>query len=306
MRTLQVTPAYENLAQIMMLIMIAFCSAIALLMLLRDVFAYDPPFLSYAVWGPIMGIAMSGILPLMRDALPVLQNLPAAAPAGPAREIAVQTFWKPVIGERSWLLMVVWILGFAISEVENAGTRRRQLTDKGFRDTIWPSYPVCAGSPMLAMIASRYILTWSGTAGWFSFLVLSALLTLVLSTWGTRWVIRAFASSEIDQRGRARVAPARQAAAPVNGFASPSGNGLGAVIVSPGSELVLSPTGLRQALSLHAMAMSRSNSLISNYEIPGERHLFILTEPDHTRTLVVLDSEVESSRTGFFRFESMR
>lgn len=164
------------------------CAAIVTMRLLRDVFFYRSAFLEYAVWPLTMILPVRSLYQLAREGIPwVWGNMPPA-PANTGE------LWYSVVGDRLWFVNLVWFLAFLVCEVINSRSRIQELTDKEFRLTTWPSFPVCIGSPFIGLLVSRYLLTWLGIQGLMPFLFLTVVVAIPVCYLETKWVNRSFVS----------------------------------------------------------------------------------------------------------------
>ncbi len=119
-------------------------------------------------------------------------------------------FWRPVLGDHYWPpLIVAWVLGFIIAEILNQRMRRRDEVGAVFRATVWPSFPICYGSPLLGAAGARYILVWMKVANPWLFGALSISFNAIAATIGTSLIIRIYLSnlkasrsSSVSRRGR--------------------------------------------------------------------------------------------------------
>lgn len=167
-------------------------AAISVNMLLRRILFIRSPYLKGLVWTITI----------------LLVNVAARAALSPAtgQETLIpsifsidtpwaQEFWQPVLGEN--INIPLWsalIVGFTLCEIINAGIRLRQCTRAVFQATVWPSFPICCGSPFLGTLGSRYIMVWLGISGAVLFVLISVVASGAFCRVFTKWTITAYSS----------------------------------------------------------------------------------------------------------------
>ncbi len=142
-----------------------------------------------------------------------------------------EQFWAAAVGDARWPMAVAWFLAFNLCEMINVGMRRAALSPEAFKATVWESFPVCTGAPVLALFAGRYVLVWSGLHGAGYLIVVTLALSVPLCVWGTRWVM----SLRTKERGEVKGAEVTT----------------GQVLVTGLARAVLSEPDLRAALGKH-------------------------------------------------------
>lgn len=136
------------------------------MLFVRRILFLQPPWLGTMVGLLTVSTCTALFLPLLR------QNGLALTPA------QSKSFWAPALGTSpEWALTVVWLVGFVAAERANVRLRLAMCSPDHFRRTIWPSYPVCLSSPILAMLGARLAVTAVGRGGAVLFGVLTLLLT---------------------------------------------------------------------------------------------------------------------------------
>ena len=109
-----------------------------------------------------------------------------AHPAGQAGD----PFWAAALGgDKWWPLLVAYFVAFNVAEVVNVRMRGAALDREAFKGTIGVSFPACVGPPVVAMIATRYLLVRTGYAGALPFIVLMVLLTVPLCALASRVIV---------------------------------------------------------------------------------------------------------------------
>lgn len=105
-------------------------------------------------------------------------------------EEVLKQFWSAGTGTQSqtplWEALGV---SFLICEIINAG-RRWRLDSQTFNATVWLSFPICAGGPIVGAFVSRYLLSWLNMASPMYFILLTTAIAIPLCILGTQWVIR--------------------------------------------------------------------------------------------------------------------
>lgn len=119
-------------------------------------------------------------------------------------------FWQPALGDHYWTpVIAAWVLGFIVAEVINKRMRSRDRAVAVFRATVWPSFPVCYGSPLLGAEGARYIMVWAKAQNSWLFVAVAISINAVAATLGTIAVVRIYlanlrrsGSSAIGKRER--------------------------------------------------------------------------------------------------------
>ena len=103
---------------------------------------------------------------------------------------ALKQFWSVGTGTQSQTpFLIAFGVSFLICEIINLGIRKAKCDKQIFDATVWPSYPICMGSPFVGMFVSRYLLSWLHMASPIFFTLLSTAIAIPLCILGTRWVI---------------------------------------------------------------------------------------------------------------------
>ena len=103
---------------------------------------------------------------------------------------ALKQFWSAGTGTQSQTpLLIALGVSFLICEVINGGARKVRCDKQTFDSTIWLSYPVCIGSPIVGTLVSRYFLSWLNMASPIYFTLLTIAIAIPLCVLGTLWVI---------------------------------------------------------------------------------------------------------------------
>lgn len=212
-------------------------------------------FLHYRYFGPLawlfaLSLASGPVIALFRGS--------------PAEMEAANTeFWQPIVGSKWWLFLA-WVLAFNLCELVNILIRRRQLTEAGFRESVWPSYPICSGVPVAALFLVRYLMVWvdwSGAATYIGLVLLisglfCAAATAVMVRWYPGW------------RGEGGV--------------------LGQVTLSPGVYQLVAPQDIECALAEHLNQMAASNVRQSYHQtVQGVEYLIITHNAPRTTEVVL-------------------
>ena len=109
----------------------------------------------------------------------------------PKDAVPIEGFWQPYIGGAyTKVLIAVSVVGFLLAEVINKRMRSRGEAAAVFRSTVWPSFPVCYGSPFLGIIGSRFLMAWTGQTGPWVFSAVALALSCAMTAIGTRWLVR--------------------------------------------------------------------------------------------------------------------
>lgn len=153
-------------------------SASIVKMLFSRILYFNSPMLQTMLW-PLV------IMMIVTAFRPTLQLL-GMAPTSQQSE----GFWMVVVGDKiSQTLLTTQIIAFSVCELINAGIRRRRCDKVIFKKTVWPSFPVCIGSPFVAMLASRFILAFAGVKSPYAFGLLAVVLSIPICIITTNWVI---------------------------------------------------------------------------------------------------------------------
>lgn len=166
-------------------------SAIMGLMLIRRIWYFRAPHLGVAAVWPATVFA---VVSAFRDPEAVARSQPL---------VTIPTLDYEVFGTGT--IGIAGFIGFAVCEVINARMRNMQLDREGFQQTIWPSYPVCAGVPGLAIVASMLGLSAVGIDSAVALVAMSAVASGVLCHHITRVLINRYH----DRARRAREAQRR-------------------------------------------------------------------------------------------------
>jgi hypothetical protein len=103
---------------------------------------------------------------------------------------ALKQFWSVGTGTQSQTPFYTALgISFLICEIINVRTRLAMRDKQIFDVTVWLSYPVCMGSPLVGMFVSRYLLSWLNMASPIYFTLLSTVISIPLCILGTRWII---------------------------------------------------------------------------------------------------------------------
>ncbi|MFO1512225.1 MAG: hypothetical protein U1F83_04815 [Verrucomicrobiota bacterium] len=102
-----------------------------------------------------------------------------------------QAFWAPVIGDMStnWILGIGFVL-FLVCEVLNAGIRKAQRSDELFKKTFIIAYPICFGTPMLALYLTRELMITLKIEGLIPLIGISAILSVGICIFATVLSVR--------------------------------------------------------------------------------------------------------------------
>ncbi len=135
---------------------------------------------------------LSNGLALVPIALLVYGITPAALRQGVlGSPKAREGFWAGATGSTSnGALLVALVIAFCVSEFLNANMRRAVLSPDQFKATIWSSYPICVGAPIVGMLIARTLLAVAGWSTAVGFVVLTAIVTAPLTIAGTRLLTR--------------------------------------------------------------------------------------------------------------------
>jgi len=90
--------------------------------------------------------------------------------------LAADDFWRPALGDHYWIpIIIVWVLGFIVAELINKRMRRQDHALSAFRANVWPSFPICFGSPLLGAAGARFIMVWTEAQSpwWFGAVAIS-------------------------------------------------------------------------------------------------------------------------------------
>lgn len=108
----------------------------------------------------------------------------------------LKTFGQPVIGKNYKLTLVISLLiGFIVAEILNKRIRTRGKGRVVFRATVWPSFPICFGSPFFGIVGIRYLMVWLQIHNAWLFGIGSVLVAAFVVTIQSKWLIRSYLSS---------------------------------------------------------------------------------------------------------------
>lgn len=103
----------------------------------------------------------------------------------------LEGFWGSVVGnDVSVALGVSWCVAFMVCEFVNVAIRRQRCDPKLFKRTVWPSYPVCTGAPVVGLLVSRLLLGILGVRSAVAFGLIAIVLSVPLCVLFTGWVVR--------------------------------------------------------------------------------------------------------------------
>lgn len=88
-------------------------------------------------------------------------------------------FWAPVLGgvSTNWIWGTAFVL-FNVCEFLNIGIRRAQRSDELFQNTFMISFPICWGTPFLALCASRELMMAMRVKGLVAFFFMASILNV--------------------------------------------------------------------------------------------------------------------------------
>jgi hypothetical protein len=72
-----------------------------------------------------------------------------------------------------------------------------------FRATVWPSFPICYGSPMLGLAGARFVMVWMKMQSAWLFVPIALFINVVMVVVGTRGVVSTHLSRLRRDRGPA-------------------------------------------------------------------------------------------------------
>lgn len=100
-------------------------------------------------------------------------------------------FWADVLGENyKWPLGIAYIVSFLLCEHLNVRMRVSRCDESTFKATVWPSFPVCAGTPLLALVFGRYALALTGWSSSTLFVVLAVGVSIPICLYGSSMIVR--------------------------------------------------------------------------------------------------------------------
>jgi len=149
-----------------------------LIMFVRRILFWRSHSFSMVVAFVTAGVVLQALQPLIRSFIPATD---------PER---LRGFWKAALGDAVTIpLLLTAFVSFNVCELINVGIRKARCDPQTFRTTVWPSFPVCILSPMLGILAARYVLVALGIQGAIPFGVIAIAVAIPLNIVGTHLVI---------------------------------------------------------------------------------------------------------------------
>jgi hypothetical protein len=107
--------------------------------------------------------------------------------------LAADDFWRPALGDHYWIpIIIVWVLGFIVAELINKRMRSQDQALSAFRANVWPSFPICFGSPLLGAAGARFIMVWTEAQSPWLFGAVAISINAIAAALGTIVIVNSY------------------------------------------------------------------------------------------------------------------